>query len=35
VAPKDVTIHRREIYGKIQHPQGIDEISSPDTDTAK
>lgn len=34
-APKDVTIHRREIYDKIRHPQGIEEISPPDTDAAK
>ena len=35
VAPKDVTIHRREIYDKIPHPQGIEEISPPNIDSGK
>jgi carbon storage regulator len=34
-APKDVTIHRREIYDKIRHPQGTDEISPPNIDPGK
>jgi carbon storage regulator len=34
-APRDVTIHRREIYEKIQHPQGIEEISPPNIDSGK
>ena len=35
VAPKDVTIHRREVYDKIRHPQGIEEISPPNIDSGK
>jgi carbon storage regulator len=34
-APKEVTIHRREIYDKIPHPLGIEEISPPNIDLAK
>ncbi len=35
VAPKEVTIHRREVYVKISHPQGIEEISPPNIDSSK
>ena len=34
-APKEVTIHRREVYDKIRHPQGTDEISPPTIDSGK
>ena len=34
-APRDVTIHRREVYDKIRHPQGIEEISPSNSDSGK
>jgi carbon storage regulator len=33
-APKEVTIHRREVYDKIR-PKGIEEISPPNIDSGK
>ena len=35
VAPKEVTIYRREVYDKIRHAQGIEEISPSKSDSGK